>query len=62
MPTKELSEILNDRVARKILQHEYLPSTKEELFAVLRSIPQRHAYEIVLEAARKKIAEEEGEQ
>lgn len=61
MPTKELSEILNDRVARKIIQHEYLPSTKEELFDVLRSIPQRHAYEIVLEAARKKVDEEEGQ-
>ena len=59
MPTKEMTEILNDNVARKIIQHEYLPSTEEELFAVLRSIPQRHAYEIVLEAARKRVAEEE---
>lgn len=59
MPTKEMTEILNDSVARKIIQHEYLPSTKEELFAVLRSIPQRHAYEIVLEAARKRIEEEQ---
>ena len=59
MPTKELNEILRDPVARKIIMHEYLPSTKEELFAVLRSIPQRHAFEHVLDAARKEVDSED---
>ena len=59
MPTKELSEILMDTTARKIMNHEYLPASRDELFAVLRSTPQRKAYEIILEAARKQVAEEQ---
>ncbi len=54
MPTTELSEILNDRVARKIITGEYMPDTKEELHAVLRNTPARQAYFIKLGGNRRR--------
>lgn len=60
MVTKELSEILNDATARKIITGEYMPATKTELHEVLLSVPVRQAYQIKLEGNhRRKVEEEE---
>jgi hypothetical protein len=59
MPTKEMNAMLSDSRARKIIQGDYMPQTREELNSVLLSTPQRQAYQIRLARNHRNAAEEE---